>query len=168
MFPASTCHFAGTNTSCSEFQVILFFFSLYLAALAQSGHKPCVQAFGADQFDGKHPEEHKARSSFFNWLHFTYSACILVNVPILNYIQENVSWVLGFGIPCIAMVVALVLFSGGTWTYRFTIKGDGKNPFLKIGKVFIVALYNGRTTPSAIASEEEAHGNVPHGSEQFR
>lgn len=171
VLPASNvdCQFANSSNSCSELQLILFFVSLYLVALAQGGHKPCVQAFGADQFDEEHPEELKARSSFFNWWYFTYAAGLLVSVSILNYIQDNVSWAFGFGIPCIVMVIALVVFSCGTWTYRFSIKGDEKSPFLRIGKVFIVALRNWRTTPSAIDTEEEARGTMPHqGSDQFR
>ncbi|XP_028799190.1 protein NRT1/ PTR FAMILY 5.10-like isoform X2 [Neltuma alba] len=170
MLPFSNvdCQFANSSP-CSELQVILFFFSLYLVALAQGGHKPCVQAFGADQFDREHPEERKARSSFFNWWYFTFSAGLLVTIAILNYIQDNIGWVFGFGIPCIAMVIALVVFSCGTSNYRFIIQGDAKSPFLRIGMVFVVALRNWQTTPSAIASEEEARGIIPHqGSEQFR
>ncbi|RDX89995.1 Protein NRT1/ PTR FAMILY 5.10, partial [Mucuna pruriens] len=152
----------------ADSQLILFFFSLYLVALAQGGHKPCVQAFGADQFDESDPEERKARSSFFNWWYFTFSAGLFVTLFILNYVQDNMGWVLGFGIPCIAMLIALAVFLFGTWTYRFSIREEGRGPFLRIGRVFVVALNNWRSTPSAISSEEEARGTLPHqGSHQF-
>lgn len=164
ILPVST-----VDSSGSGLQLILFFFSLYLVALAQGGHKPCVQAFGADQFDREHPEERKARSSFFNWWYFTFTAGLLVTISILNFIQDNVGWVLGFGIPCIVMVIALSIFCLGTWTYRFSIQGDEENPFLRIGKVFVLALRNWKTSTSAIVSEEEARGTLPHHcSEQFR
>ncbi|PKI57515.1 hypothetical protein CRG98_022166 [Punica granatum] len=94
----SDCQTAENN-SCSPplHQVVLFFFSLYLVAIAQGGHKPCVQAFGADQFDGQNPQECKAKSSFFNWWYFS----------------------------------ALGLFLLGTKTYRFSIKGGERSPFLR-------------------------------------
>ncbi|KAJ1389208.1 Proton-dependent oligopeptide transporter family [Sesbania bispinosa] len=149
----------------SEGQLILFFFSLYLVAFAQGGHKPCVQAFGADQFDTNDPREREARSSFFNWWYFTFSAGLLVTISILNYVQDNMGWVLGFGFPCISMIIALVIFSLGTWTYRFSISREERNPFWRIGRVFIVSLKNWRTSPSAIASQEEDCGTLP--SQQF-
>jgi peptide/histidine transporter 3/4 len=113
----------------SQLQVLLFFFSLYLVAVGQGGHKPCVQAFGADQFDGQDPEECKAKSSFFNWWYFSMCTSILFTLSVLAYIQDNLSWVLGFGIPCIVMVFALFVFLLGTRTYRYTIKGDGEAHF---------------------------------------
>ncbi|KAF5726816.1 hypothetical protein HS088_TW22G00500 [Tripterygium wilfordii] len=159
------------STSCSPYQlqVLLFFFSLYLVAVAQSGHKPCVQAFGADQFDGKDPEETKAKSSFFNWWYFGMCGGTVVTLVVLNYIQDNLNWALGFGIPCIAMVFALIVFLLGTKTYRYSIKGDQKNPFLRIGKVYVTAFRNWRTSPSAITTEHEALRVLPyHGSQQFK
>lgn len=167
---SSGCENTNKIVSCShQFQVILFFFSLYLVGIGQSGHKPCVQAFGADQFDGQNPEECKAKSSFFNWWYFSLCAGTLVALWMLNYIQDNLSWALGFGIPCITMTIGLVIFLLGTKTYRFVIKGDERNPFLRIGRVFILAIKNWRTSSSAIAIEEEAHGTLPDKSScQFR
>ncbi|KAL2934084.1 Protein NRT1/ PTR FAMILY 5.12 [Bienertia sinuspersici] len=56
--------------SLVHMQVILFFVALYLVGIGLGGHKPCVQAFGADQFDQEDPIESKAKSSFFNWWYF--------------------------------------------------------------------------------------------------
>ncbi|XP_062163693.1 protein NRT1/ PTR FAMILY 5.10-like [Alnus glutinosa] len=155
--------------SVNQLQVILFFVSLYIVAVAQGGHKPCVQAFGADQFDGRHPEELRAKSSFFNWWYLGVCAGATVTVVIMSYIQDNLSWGLGFGIPCIVMVIALGIFLLGTRTYRYSIKGKGRSPFVRIGRVFVAAARNWQTAPSAVATEEEAGRPLPHhSSEQFK
>ncbi|XP_030952072.1 protein NRT1/ PTR FAMILY 5.10-like [Quercus lobata] len=155
--------------STCQLQVILFFLSLYLVAVGKGGHKPCVQAFGADQFDGLDPEECKAKSSFFNWWYFGICGGAAVTNLVTCYIQENLSWGLGFGIPCILMVAALGVFLLGTRTYRYSVKGDEKSPFLRIGRVFVAAVKNWRTTPSPIIIEEETHATLPHhSSEQFK
>ncbi|XP_059631958.1 protein NRT1/ PTR FAMILY 5.10-like [Cornus florida] len=159
----------GSRISPPKVQVILFFFALYLVAIAQGGHKPCVQAFGADQFDSQDPKECKAKSSFFNWWYFGLCVGALTAILILSYIQENLNWGLGFGIPCIVMAFALVIFLLGSMTYRFSIKRDEKNPIMRIAQVFVNAARNWCTTPSAIAIEQEARGSqTHHGSQQFK
>ncbi|GFZ09724.1 major facilitator superfamily protein [Actinidia rufa] len=167
---SSYCKNGANIMSCSppQFQVIFFFFSLYLVAVAQGGHKPCVQAFGADQFDGRDSEECKAKSSFFNWWYFGLNVGPMAAYLFLNYIQDNLNWGLGFGIPCISMAVALGVFLIGTRTYRYT-KGSNKNPFFRIGKVFVNAARNWRTSSSAVLVEQEAQGTLPHqSSQQFK
>ncbi|MED6167924.1 hypothetical protein PIB30_007239 [Stylosanthes scabra] len=161
----SECQVGSKSGSCStESQVILFFISLYLVAIGQGGHKPCVQAFGADQFDEQHPKELKDRSSFFNWWYFTMCAGIMGTMLILNYIQDNLSWVIGFGIPCVLMIIGLLVFFLGTWTYRFNIKGHGKSPFLRIGRVFVTAARNWQVR----GIQEETGGTLPpQSSQQF-
>lgn len=155
--------------SPSQFQVIFFFFSLYLVAVAQGGHKPCVQAFGADQFDGKYSKEGKARSSFFNWWYLGLVGGPEAALIFLNYIQDNLNWGLGFGIPCISMAIALVVFLMGTRTYMYTFKGQEKNPFFRIGKVFANAARNWQTTNSVILNEMEAQGTLhPESSNQYK
>ncbi|XP_062098302.1 protein NRT1/ PTR FAMILY 5.10-like [Humulus lupulus] len=160
------------HISCSppQLQVILFFFSLYLVGAAQGGHKPCAQAFGADQFDGEDLEECKARSSFFNWWYFGVCVGGTIAIFIVSYVQDNLSWALGFGIPCVAMVIALVVFLLGTTTYRYCITLNEKGPFARIGSVFVAAFRNWRTVSPTISSlEVESHEFLHHQrSEQFK
>ncbi|KAK4490050.1 hypothetical protein RD792_000704 [Penstemon davidsonii] len=163
------CKTNANDTACSppQLEIILFFFSLYLVAFAQGGHKPCVQAFGADQFDEDDPIECKAKSSFFNWWYFSMNGGILVALLVLNYIQENLSWELGFGIPCIVMCFALIVFLLGSMTYRFRINSDKRNPFLRIGRIFVKAAVNWKIAPTIISIEEEAH-KLPHEDAKFK
>ncbi|XP_057793623.1 protein NRT1/ PTR FAMILY 5.10-like [Salvia miltiorrhiza] len=158
---SSHCKTNANNPVCSppSLEVVIFFFSLYLVAVAQGGHKPCVQAFGADQFDDEDEEELIAKSSFFNWWYFSMNIGILAALSVLSYIQENLSWGLGFGIPCIFMCFALFVFLLGSTTYRFLLSSDGRNPFLRIGRVFVRAARNRRASPSAVATAEEARGD---------
>jgi peptide/histidine transporter 3/4 len=122
----------------SSLQTAFFYVSLYLVAIAQSGHKPCVQAFGADQFDATDPSESSSRSSFFNWWYFGVSASATLTVAIMSYVQDNVSWGLGFGVPSMIMLLALVIFLLGTRTYRFydSSSGEDGRAFSRCGELF--------------------------------
>lgn len=150
------------SASPSSLLNVLFFFSLYLVAIGQSGHKPCVQAFGADQFDEKDTREKRDRSSFFNWWYLSMSAGICLAIVVVVYIQEAVGWALGFGIPCVFMVISLVLFVAGRRNYRYSKSRHEKenNPFTRIGRVFFRACKNRRLSQVQTELEE----NPSHGS----
>ncbi|KAG8378480.1 hypothetical protein BUALT_Bualt08G0141500 [Buddleja alternifolia] len=154
----SDCKNGGNNGSCSppSFQKICFFFSLYLFAIGQGGHMPCMQSFGADQFDVEDKKESVAKSSFFNWWTMFSCSGILLGYVIMNYIQENLSWVLGFGIPCIVMCFSLIIFLLGSTTYRFTIISDERrNPFVRISRLFLKAARYCRLPFIPISNEQE-------------
>lgn len=136
--------------------IIIFFVALYLATLGQGGHKPCVQAFGADQFDGEDMRERKAKSSFFNWWYCGVCLGAFLGTGIMSYVQENLSWGLGFGIPCIIMVIAQLIFLLGTVTYRYTSKNEGESPFKRIGRVFVAAARNSNAALPVVGDNEEA------------
>ncbi|CAN1235563.1 Protein NRT1/ PTR FAMILY 5.13 [Linum perenne] len=150
------------SSSATKLQEILFFISLYMVAIGQGGHKPCAQAFGADQFDELHSKERKDRSSFFNWWYCSTAIGINVALLVVVYVQDNLSWAVGFAIPCFTMLASLVTFILGRSTYRFSIrrKEDG-NPFLRIGRVIVRAVRRSCSSSSKesgiVTSEEECH-----------
>ncbi|KAF3775325.1 NRT1-PTR FAMILY 5-10 protein [Nymphaea thermarum] len=122
-----------------EFQVAFFFFSLYLAAIGAGGHKPCTQAFGADQFDESSPLEQMPKNSFFNWWYFGLCSGSLVSMVTVNYIQEYLGWGYGYGITCLSMGLSLAVFLIGTFTYRFKLSQEG-SPFTSIVQVLVAAV----------------------------
>ncbi|CAN8239456.1 unnamed protein product [Cochlearia groenlandica] len=149
-------------SSPSSLLNVLFFVSLYLVAIGQSGHKPCVQAFGADQFDENDNVEKRDRSSFFNWWYLSLSAGVCLAVLVVVYIQQAVSWALGFGIPCVFMVISLLLFVLGRRRYRYAKRRQEEetDPFTRIARVFFEALKNqslSSSEPCEVHTELEAN-----------
>ena len=139
-------------------------------AVGVGGQKPCIQAFGADQFDGRNQGECIAKSSFFNWWCFGVFTGSIVAQSVTSYIQDNLNWGLGFGIPCIVMILGLILFLLGTRTYRYNVQGHERSPFMRISQVFISAAKNWLvTTPSLMSTEDIAGGSLhQHDSQQFK
>uniref|UniRef100_A0ACD5U1D2 Uncharacterized protein n=1 Tax=Avena sativa TaxID=4498 RepID=A0ACD5U1D2_AVESA len=157
------CGTAG-NTPCpppSGLQMAAFYTSLYLVALAQGGHKPCVQAFGADQFDESDPKEAVSRSSFFNWWYFGICAGTAVTLIFLSYIQDNIGWGLGFGIPCVVMAFALAVFLLGTRTYRYYVSDRKQGSlFSRAGEAFTAWKSSRRKPSSSPLAESEFSAHV--------
>ncbi|KAL6616459.1 hypothetical protein ACP70R_038729 [Stipagrostis hirtigluma subsp. patula] len=131
---AARCRPSGSHA-------LAFYVSIYMVAFAQGCHKPCVQAFGADQFDRSDAEESAARSSFFNWLRFWMSWGDTVAVVVLSYVQDNVGWGLGFGIPWVVVCFSMAIFLLGTRTYRM-YPPEKDNPFARIGSTFLAMSKN--------------------------
>ncbi|KAL0928777.1 hypothetical protein M5K25_000699 [Dendrobium thyrsiflorum] len=146
------------STSCSPpvLQVVLFFLSIYLVAFAQGGHKPCLQAFGADQFDEKDNQERIARSSFFNWWFLGMNSGMVASFIALSYIQNNIGWSFGFGIPCAVMGIALLVFLLGSRTYR-CYPLEVTSPFIRIGKGLADMVMSRQSSADRLASEIEAN-----------
>ncbi|KAF8010372.1 hypothetical protein BT93_J1104 [Corymbia citriodora subsp. variegata] len=124
------CH--ATNT-----QSAVCFIALYLIALGTGGIKPCVSSYGADQFDDADEAEKKRKGSFFNWFYFSINVGALIASSVLVYIQDNVGWGLGFGIPAVAMAIAVCTFFSGTRLYRN--QKPGGSPLTRLCQVVVAS-----------------------------
>ncbi|XP_021297208.1 protein NRT1/ PTR FAMILY 5.4-like [Herrania umbratica] len=115
----------------------VFFTALYVLAIGEGGHKPCVQAFAADQFDENNPEEKAAKSSFFNWWYLGIVTGSSLAIVAVVYLQDNVSWTAGFGVLAGSLAVAFALFLIGIKRYRK--QSPAGSPFTRVAQVLFAA-----------------------------
>ncbi|KAL1457746.1 hypothetical protein WDU94_007940 [Cyamophila willieti] len=102
---------------------------LLLVALGTGGIKPCVSAFGGDQFIL--PEQAKQLGTFFSVFYFAINTGSLLSTfvtPIfrndIKCFGQNACFPLAFGVPAMLMVVAVFVFmalfdqQGSRWTFQ--------------------------------------------------
>ncbi|GLJ35407.1 hypothetical protein SUGI_0712030 [Cryptomeria japonica] len=124
----------------STLQIGVFYFALYVLAIASGGTKPCISTIGADQFDEFHPKEKLRKNRFFNWWIFVVFGGNLVGQTFLVYIQDNISWGLAGGIMTAALVISYVLFMIGIPLYRHKLRAG--SPLQRMAKVIGMLIKN--------------------------
>uniref|UniRef100_H3AP32 Solute carrier family 15 member 2 n=1 Tax=Latimeria chalumnae TaxID=7897 RepID=H3AP32_LATCH len=117
----------GVSKKCDIHIQALSMVGLGLIAFGTGGIKPCVAAFGGDQFAEEHTHE---RSKFFSIFYLSINAGSLISTfvtPVLRG-EKCCVWdvqcfgddcyALAFGVPAALMVLALVVFISGSWMYK--------------------------------------------------
>ncbi|XP_065047421.1 protein NRT1/ PTR FAMILY 6.2-like [Musa acuminata AAA Group] len=128
----------GQCQRANGFQMGALYLSLYLTAVGTGGLKSSVSGFGTDQFDEKHEKERSQMAYFFNRFFFFISTGTLFACTVLVYIQDEVGRSWAYGICCISMVLALLVFLSGTRRYRY--KKSSGSPIVHILQVIVAAI----------------------------
>uniref|UniRef100_A0A3B5N1H4 Solute carrier family 15 member 1b n=1 Tax=Xiphophorus couchianus TaxID=32473 RepID=A0A3B5N1H4_9TELE len=127
------------------FHIALSMVGLLLIALGTGGIKPCVAAFGGDQFND---DQEKQRSTFFSIFYLSINAGSLLSTiitPILRaqkcgiHTQQQ-CYPLAFGVPAALMVVSLIVFIVGSGMYNKTAPSG--NIMVKVCKCIFFAIMN--------------------------
>ncbi|XP_052520464.1 solute carrier family 15 member 1-like [Tympanuchus pallidicinctus] len=111
------------NPDNTAVHIALSMTGMIVIALATGGIKPCVSAFGGDQFE-EHQE--KRRSRFFSILFLSINAGSLISnviTPILRAQECGIHsrqqcYPLVFGVPAALMAVSLIVFIAGSGMYK--------------------------------------------------
>ncbi|KAK4392545.1 protein NRT1/ PTR FAMILY 3.1 [Sesamum angolense] len=167
-----------TQENCREasnLQLWVLYLALLLTSLGTGGIRPCVVTFAADQFDMSKSKTESRSWNFFNWYYFCMGIASLLALTVIVYIQDNVSWGWGLGIPTIAMGLSLVAFIFGAPLYK-KIKPIG-SPFVRVAQVIVAAVKKrnlvGPADPQALYENREldadisTNGRLVH-SDQFK
>ncbi|XP_058041554.1 solute carrier family 15 member 1 isoform X2 [Ahaetulla prasina] len=118
---------------------------LVLIALGTGGIKPCVAAFGGDQFE---EDQEKQRSRFFSIFYLSINAGSLLSTiitPMLRGVECGIHdkqkcYPLAFGVPAALMAIALFVFIAGSRMYK-KVKPEG-NIMVQVGKCISFAIRN--------------------------
>ncbi|XP_007037197.2 PREDICTED: protein NRT1/ PTR FAMILY 2.11 [Theobroma cacao] len=132
---------AQGNTDCrgpTAGQMAFLLTGLGLIIVGAGGVRPCNLAFGADQFNPKTESGKRGINSFFNWYFFTFTFAQMVSLTLIVYIQSNVSWAIGLGIPAILMLIACAVYFVGSKIY-VKVKATG-SPLTSVAQVILVAI----------------------------
>ncbi|XP_030530863.1 protein NRT1/ PTR FAMILY 5.6-like [Rhodamnia argentea] len=152
---------------------VVLFLALYCISIGTGGHKPCLESFGADQFDDNHDEERKKKMSYFNWWNFGLCCGLFLGVTIIVYVQDNVSWGVADLVLAVTMAVTIITFYAGRSYYRYrSPEGSPLTPLLQV----LVAAIRKRNLPHTSSPDslfeapasESSHKRLLHHTNRLR
>ncbi|CAI9753890.1 unnamed protein product [Fraxinus pennsylvanica] len=131
---------AEESSKCVDptpWQLAFLFSAFGLLVVGASGIRPCNLAFGADQFNPNTDSGRKGINSFFNWYYFTFTFAMMISLTIIVYVQSNVNWAIGLGIPTFLMFLSCAFFFVGSRIY-VKVLPEG-SPLTSMAQALVVA-----------------------------
>ncbi|XP_062231371.1 protein NRT1/ PTR FAMILY 3.1-like [Phragmites australis] len=163
LHPPPCAKHAADCQRASSSQIAVLYASLLCTSIGAGGTRPCNMAFGADQFELDAHGHRGARSkwSFFNLYFFGVELAKLTAVTAVVYIQENVGWGWGLGVPTIAMLAAVIAFVSGYSLYLRMPPGG--SPLVRLAQVTTAAFKKRKAVvpdPSLLYEDKELDAGI--------
>ena len=138
---------------------MLLYLAFGLMSLGGGGIRSSSLAFGAEQLekrDGIKSKSEGALKNYFSWYYVSVSASSMVAVTLIVYIQDNLGWKVGFGIPAAIMLLSALCFFLAS---PFYVKSKANTSLLSGLIQVLVASYKNRhiKLSSPQAAEERYH-----------
>lgn len=120
------------------------FIGLTLIVIGSGGIKPCVAAFGGEQF--KLPEQAQQLMKFFSIFYFAINLGSVLSTFITPMLRTmscfgmSECYAAGFGLPAILMILSIVIFASGRSMYRVILPQE--NMIVNVFKCFTVSFVN--------------------------
>ncbi|CAN6276798.1 unnamed protein product [Urochloa humidicola] len=141
------CGVGGSSSSCHNPLLgakNVAFLGLYLVALGSGGVRAALLPFGAEQFDDANAVDRERKMSFFSWFYICVDFGMIVSGVLIVWVQQNLSWGLGFGIATACVALAFACFVLATPMYKRTKPTGGTTPLKSLAQVVVAAFRNAR------------------------
>ena len=132
------------------------YLGLFFIAVGTGGIKPCVSAFGADQFAGEYgrrvskPQVEKEVSQFFHLFYLSINIGSVASFILSPLFRTYIGYWMAFGMPAIFLCIATFVFWSGRADYlKFPAQGSVLTPM-------ITALRTGYSRRSLLSRPENA------------
>ncbi|XP_037424922.1 protein NRT1/ PTR FAMILY 2.6-like [Triticum dicoccoides] len=129
-------HCTSLSAKCQQAspgQLAVLYGAICLLAIGAGGTRFNISTMGADQF-----ESTSDKDTFFNWyMVFLYTSFMLGDTAIV-YIQDSISWAVGFGVCLATSALGLVMLLLGVRYYQMpATKG---NPYTELARVIVASV----------------------------
>ncbi|KAL1345402.1 hypothetical protein HN51_019153 [Arachis hypogaea] len=146
----------GSNIceAASVMQYGVLYVGIALVAIGFGGTRFTTAALGANQF---HDNTHH-QTIFFNWFFFTWYVVSVAGFTGLVYIQDNVSWGVGFWICVVSNMIGVMVFLMG-YRYYLPQTPRGRSAFVDLARVPVASI---RKWKSQLSSSTQDYYNGAH------
>lgn len=131
--PASCKENSVTCEAPTHFQYAILCSAIILVSIGLGGTRFTIASMGADQFD-----KAKDQRTFFDWYFCTLFSSMVIGITAVVYVENNISWGLGFGLCLVINAIGLAIFIYGKGHYRY-VKPQG-SPFVSLARVMVAAV----------------------------
>ena len=135
--PPPSSPFLSLSHSPSPSWVVRYL-GLFFIAVGTGGIKPCVSAFGADQFAGEYgrrvskADVEKEVSSFFHVFYLSINIGSVASFILSPLFRTHIGYWMAFGMPAVFLCIATFVFWSGRADYlKFPPQGSVLTPMVK-------------------------------------
>ncbi|KAJ6373001.1 hypothetical protein OIU76_027352 [Salix suchowensis] len=152
--PPPCVQLSGNCKSATTPQLLLLYTAFCFVAIGAGGIRSSSLAFGADQLGTRNSLKHaRIRESFFSWYYGIVSASVFVGMTLIVYIQDNMGWMVGFGVPVVLMIMSSLSFFVASPSY---VKSKPKASWITgLARVVVCSIRNRRIKLSSQATDHK-------------
>lgn len=141
--PQSPCHPQPPSAT----QAAVLYAAACLLAVGNGGTRYNTATLGADQFAYGDERRRHGRDAFFSWYFVFLYASYVAGDTALVYVQDSVSWALGFGACAATTGLGLLALVAGSRHYRRPVPRG--SPFTALARVVVAAARKATLGPAS-------------------